>query len=126
MSKSSPSIPVPPEALTRVDLTDNTQYEMVSASAAVEIHPWNDSDVLFMSLADAVRLHEWLVKAMHSKEKPEPFTVNTRPIMYKEGHMVMLPDFSRGLSIDTLTRLTRAIGKEVHRIKQICSALVNF
>lgn len=126
MNKSSPNIPVPPEALARVNLIEENQHEMVSASAAVEIHPWDDSDVIFMSLADAVRLHEWLTKAVNIKEESTPFMVNGRPLMHKDGRTIVIPDFSRALAFDTITRLTRAIGKEVYRIKKICEPLVNF
>lgn len=126
MNKSSPSIPVSPEALARVDLIEENQHEMVSASAAVEIHPWDDSDVIFMSLADAVRLHEWLTAVVNIKTTPTPFVVNGNPIMHRDGWTIAFPDFSRSLAFDNVTRLTRAIGMEVHRIKQICNALVNF
>lgn len=126
MSKSSPSIPVPPEALAKVNLIEENQHEIVSASAAVEIHPWDDSDVIFMSLTDAVRLHEWLIKAVNVKEESTPFIVNGRPLMHKDGWAIAIPDFSRSLGFDMVTRLTRAIGKEVHRIKKICEPLINF
>ncbi|QBZ70710.1 hypothetical protein pETSU_129 [Edwardsiella phage pEt-SU] len=126
MSKCSPSIPVPPEALARVNLVEENPHEMVEASLSIEIHPWDDSDVIFMHLADGVRLHEWLVRVMHSKGEIGPFVVNTKPIMYKEGHVVIVPDFSRALSLDTMIRLTKRIGEKVQQVKQICNALVNF
>lgn len=126
MNKSSPSIPVSPEALARVDLIEENQHEMVSVSAAVEIHPWDDDDVIFMSLADAVRLHEWLTTVVNIKTTPTPFVVNGNPIMHRDRWAIVFPDFSRSLAFDNVTRLTRAIGMEVHRIKQICNALVNF
>lgn len=126
MSKTSPSIPVPPEALARVDLIEDNQYEMAEVSCSVEIHPWSDDNALYMSLWDAIRLHSWLLEASQTTHMPKPFEVNGLPLLWKDGFVVRVYGNTRCMSADTVSKLIKAIGEQVHQIKQTCSSLINF
>lgn len=101
-------------------------YQMAEVSCSIEIHPWRDDDTLYMSLWDAIRLHFWLIEASQTTHTAKPFEINGLPLMWKDGFVVRVHGNTRCMSTDTVSKLIKAIGEQVHQIKQTCSSLINF
>ena len=100
-------------------------YPLADSACTITIHPWEDGDMIQLTLWNAVMLHSWLLTAVQVDYSLKPLELGSIKF-WKDGYTARISGFPRAMSHDTMIRVTKAIGEQVQQIKQTASSLINF